>query len=84
MLQKRLTIKNPGQAGNFRLPMQEEGVMYVLEVEKAEVHKQEGKFMPAYFGTAVDMLGRYEDMGTVEEIKEKLTRLEVLERREAG
>ena len=80
----RLTIKNPGYATNYRLPLREDKTMYLLEAEKAEVYKQEGKFVPAYFGTAVDKLGRYEDIGTVEEIKDKLTRLEVLERREAG
>ena len=80
----RLTIKNPGYATNYRLPLKEEETMYLIEAERAEVHKQEGKFVTAYFGTAINMLGRYEDMGTVEEIKDKLTRLEELERREAG
>ena len=80
----RFTIKNPGQVGNYRIPEREKETMYMLEVEIAGVHRQEGNYIPAYFGKAVDKLGRYEDIGSVEEIKDKLTRLEVLERREAG
>lgn len=72
----RLTIKNPGQANNYRLPLIAENIMYVLEAEKADVHKQEDRFTKAYFGRAVDKLGKYEDMGSVEEIRDKLAKLE--------
>lgn len=84
MLQKRLTIKNPGQASNYRLPLGDGNTMYALEMDKAQVHKQEGRYVNSYFGVAVDKLGEYENLGSPEEIKEKLDRLDKLERREAG
>lgn len=80
----RLTIKNPGYATNYRLPLREDKTMYLLEAEKAEVYKQEGRYVNSYFGVAVDKLGEYENLGSPEEIKEKLDRLDKLERREAG
>lgn len=55
--------------------------MYMLEVEKADVHKQESRFIPAYFGRAVDKLGQYEDIGSIEEVKAKLAKLAELERK---
>ncbi len=78
----RLTIKNP--TGTYRIPLVENSTMYMLEVEKADVHKQESRFIPAYFGRAVDKLGQYEELGAVEEIRDKLARLDKLEGREAG
>ena len=83
-MQKRLTIKNPGQASNYRLPLGERNTMYAMEMEKAQVNKQEGIYIQAYFGVAVDKLGEYENLGSQEEIKEKLDRLDKLERREEG
>ena len=80
----RLTIKNPGYATNYRLPLREDKTMYLLEAEKAEVYKQEGRYVNSYFGVAVDKLGEYENLGSPEEIKEKFDRLDKLERREAG
>jgi hypothetical protein len=52
----------------------------MLEKAKADIHRQEGIYIQAYFGKAVDKLGEYENLGSPEEIKEKLDRLDKLER----
>ena len=74
----RLTIKNPGQSSNYRMPEVEKDILYVLECD--DMRKQEGRYISAYYGKAIDKLGKYEDIGSIEEIKDKLSRLEKLER----
>ena len=74
----RLTIKNPGQSSNYRMP-EVENILYVLECD--DMRKQEGRYISAYYGKAIDKLGKYEDIGSIEEIKDKLSRLEKLERK---
>lgn len=78
-MRNRMTIKNPGQASNYRMPEVEKDILYVLECD--DMRKQEGRYISAYYGKAIDKLGKYEDIGSVEEIKDKLSRLEKLERK---
>ena len=55
---ERLTRKNPN--GTYRLPAAN------AEFSRMEWQQE----MPVFFGTSVDKLGKYEDIGTPEEFAE--------------
>ena len=76
----RYTRKCHGSAKGYRIPMLNGQEMYTLEDSTITIQRNE-RIMDAYFGKAVDLLGEYEDIGTPEEIKKKLERLDKLERR---
>lgn len=66
--------------GRYRLPLAGQEV-YAVEVEKALELQENKTVMNAYFGPAVDKLGQYEDIGSIEEVKAKLAKLAELERK---
>ena len=69
---RRLTVKNPDKQ-TFRLPMHEEDTMSM----KTQMERT------VYYGSVIDRLGQYEELGSVEEIKEKLEELERRNRKTA-
>ncbi len=60
----RLTRKNPG-AGGYRIPMCTQRTIR-LEWQQSELN---------IFGEAADKLGRYEDLGSPEELEEILKKI---------
>jgi hypothetical protein len=57
----RMTIKNPN-IGTYRAPLNKMGGIRIEWQQE----------IPVVYGSLVDLLGRYEDLGTPEEIREKL------------
>lgn len=60
----RLTRKNPG-SGGYRIPMCTQKTIR-MEWQQSELH---------VFGAAADKLGRYEDLGSPEELEEMVKKL---------
>jgi hypothetical protein len=54
-----MTIKNPGNSDSYRAPLNRTG----------EIEMKWQQETPVFYGEMVNLLGRYEDLGTPEELE---------------